>query len=245
MIKIFCAVTALLIALPSHAEETKSSTWTNESEAAIVKTSGNSETESYSIKQSSSKKVDLNTYSAKGSYLKTAAENKTTGANEETARKWDVGARYERAIDEKWSAFLAYFLESDKYAGYQQKHNTDVGGKYIIYKNEKQTWVGEAGYRYVHQNNVNSTQKHGSAARAYLEANYKINETNSAKASVEYVPNFDESKDYQVKSEVSLSSAISTMFSLKVAYESKTDNLPEPGAEKTDTKLTTALVAKF
>jgi putative salt-induced outer membrane protein len=220
------------------------SVWMNESEVAVVKTSGNSETESYSVKQSSSKKVDVNTYSVKGSYLKTASEN-ATGSKNETARKWDLGTRYERSLSEKWSGFVGYKIESDKYAGYQQRHNTDLGAKYIIYQNEKMTWIGEGGYRYLHENQVAGTQTHGNGARAYTEYIYKFNDTNSAKAAVEYVPSFEESKDYQVNTELSITSVLSTMFSLKVAYETKTDNLPVTGADKTDTKLTTALVAKF
>lgn len=257
-------ITVLLtiVTITAHAEETTTtlptpaptapaltpplSPWTNESEVAIVQTTGNSETESYSAKQASSKKVEQHTYSAKAGYLKTAAKNNTTGKNEETARKWDAGLRFETILSEKWSSFLAYMVESDKYAGYTQRHNSDVGAKYSLYANEHQMWIAEAGFRYVHQNNLNDTQVHYNAGRAYLEANYKMNETNSVKASVEYIPYLDStSDDYQVNSLLSLSSALSTMFSLKVSYEVKTDNLPVAGAEKTDSKLTTALVAKF
>jgi putative salt-induced outer membrane protein len=221
------------------------SPWTNESQLAVVQTSGNSETESYSAKQTTSYTRGQDLVKATGSYLKTAAENATTGANEETALKYDAGVRYERAFTDHWSSFVGYLLESDRYAGYMQKHNTDLGGKYIIAKTEKYDLLSEAGYRYVHQNNVDQSNTHYNSARLYLEGVYRLNATNSAKLWVEHLPNFDVSEDHQTNAEASLSSAINTVFSLKVAYLMKTDNLPVPGAEKTDTTLTTALVAKF
>jgi len=230
-----------------QAQEAEKSPWTNESQAAVVQTTGNSESESYSAKQLSSYTKTDNTYKAFASYLRTAAENATTKKNEETALKWDAGARYERALSTHWSAFAGYLVESDRYAGYMQRHNTDLGGKYIIVKEEKYDVLTEAGYRYVHQNNVNSTNEntHYNSIRTYLEGNYRFNATNSGKLWVEYLPNLDVSKDYLINWEASVSSALSTMFSLKVAYLSKTDNDPVLGKEETDTTLTTALVAKF
>jgi putative salt-induced outer membrane protein len=223
----------------AQAEETKSP-YTNESQAAIVQTSGNSETESYSLKQLSTYVKDKDTYKATASYLKTAT-NST-----ETALKWDAGLRYERALSELWSAFAGHQVESDKYAGYWQRYNTDVGGKYIITKTDKLESLAEAGYRYTHENNAGDATTHYNSIRTYIEGVYKINETNSAKLFVEYLPNIDEADDYQVNTEASLSSAINTMFSLKVAYLLKYDNVPAATAtERTDKTLTTALVAKF
>jgi putative salt-induced outer membrane protein len=236
--KIIVVVISYAFSDIAFAQEAKSP-FTNESQAAIVQTTGNSETESFSLKQANTYVRDLNTFKVNASYLKTETDDV------ETARKWDAGTRAERSFAEKWSGFVGYLLESDKYAGYDQRHNTDFGGKYIILKKENYDLLSEAGYRYVHQNNVNNSQIHYNAARLYLENNYRFNETNSTKLWAEYIPNFDESKDYQLNWEASVSSALSSIFSLKVAYNQKTDNLPETGKDKTDTTLTTALVAKF
>lgn len=243
---LFLVILSVFSTGASAEEATQANEWAHESQAAVVKTSGNSETESYSLKHGSAYTKNKDTGKVGASYLKTAGENTTTGKTEETARKWDASARYERALSDKWSGFLGYLVESDKYAGYQQKHNTDLGGKYFFAKEEKYDVIGEAGYRYVHQNNMDSTQDHYSAARAYLEGNYRLNPTNSMKLWVEYIPNFDDSEDYQTNAEASLASTLSTMFSLKVGYLVKTDNKPATAtAKKTDTTLTTALVAKF
>lgn len=227
----------------AFAEEGKP--WKNESQVSAVKTDGNSESESYSIKQATSYTHSKSTHKINGSYLESSSVNATTGQDEETARKWDLGVRTERVLNDKWMGLLGYLVESDKYAGYQQKHNTDVGAKYIVAKEEHYEVLSEAGFRYIHQNNADGSQNHANAARIYLEGLYKINPTNSTKIWIEHIPNFEESNDYQTNAEASLSSAINTTFSLKVAYLVKSDNLPEPGKEKTDTTFTTALVAKF
>ncbi len=127
----------------AHADEDRK--WTNESQVGIVKTSGNSETESYSAKQANSFTQGSDVGKINASYLKTAAENATTGKKEETAFKWDAGLRYERIFSPLWSGFVGYLVESDKYAGYQQKHNTDVGAKYTIAKKENYDVLSEAG----------------------------------------------------------------------------------------------------
>lgn len=239
--------------LQARAQSSEPQGWQNESQAAVVQTTGNSETDSYSVKQQSALTRDKNTYKVNASYLKTSAENATTGADEETALRWDAGTRYECAIDEKWSGFAGYLVESDRYAGFMQRHNSDLGAKYLIEKTEKYDLLSEAGYRYVHQNNVATAAQpnlsdlntHYSSIRLYLEGVYRFNETNSGKLWIEHLPNLDNSADYQTNFEASVSSALSTMFSLKVAYLYKRDAEPVAGAEDVDTTFTTALVAKF
>lgn len=243
--KLIIAVVTTLSGFTHAQDAAPESPWKNQSQIAFVQTSGNSVSESTSVKQETTYTQSLITTKIFASYLKTSAENATTGKNEESARRWDAGIRLDRKISDSWSGFLGYTVESDKYAGYQQRHSTDLGAKYNFLKTEKLEMLGEAGYRYVHQNNINDTQIHFNSARTYVEAVYKLNATNSAKLWVEYIPNFDDSEDNLLNTEASLTSALSTLFSLKVAYLVKKDNKPEPGREKIDRTITTALVAQF
>jgi putative salt-induced outer membrane protein len=218
--------------------------WKHESQASVVQTTGNSETDSYSVKQSTAYNFDPSILQATASFLKSSGQDSTTGRKNETARKWDAGLRADRVMSPVWNSFLEYKVESDKYAGYQQRHTTSLGAKYYFYKQEKNNVFGELGPAYVHENQVSGNQVHYTSAKVYLEGNYALNDSNSARLWVEYKPNFSDADDYQVDFEGSISSALSTNFALKVAYLSKTDNKPA-AAEKTDSTLTTALVAKF
>jgi putative salt-induced outer membrane protein len=83
-------------------------------------------------------------------------------------------------------------------------------------------------------------------ARLYNEFNHKFSETVQYKFWLEYVPNFTQSKDYLVNAEASLTSILTSMFSLKVAYKGMYDNLPAvSGYKNYDYATTTSLVAKF
>ncbi len=235
----------LVIAGVVHAEDKPVSPWTNESQLAVIVTSGNSQNENVSLRQTSSYTKDVNTLKLSGGYLRNQAANTTTGVKEETAFKWDAGLRIDHAFNDQWNLFLGYLVESDKYAGFEHRHNSDLGTKYFIAKKDSHESLAELGYRYVHQNNVSTTQDHYGSARLYLELTYRFSPTTSTKLWGEYIPRLDNSEDYLVNTEASVSSAINTVFSMKFAFLSKTDNLPVPGAKKTDNTTTAALVAKF
>lgn len=218
----------------------------NESQAAVVQTSGNTTTESFSFKQLSTYTHEKDTGKVTGSYLKTSTDSV------DTALKWDIGARYERLLTEKFSGYLGYSVESDRFANFIQRNNADLGGKYQIRKSEKFDAVSELGYRYTIEDRAQqTTDLYYSSVRLYLEGVYRINETNSTKLWVEYLPNLDDSDNYKINTEASISSAINTMFSLKVAYLVNYNNGQIKDAttgirpDYTDTTLTTALVAKF
>lgn len=84
------------------------------------------------------------------------------------------------------------------------------------------------------------------SARAYTEWNHKYSETFQYRLWAEYVPNFSQSKDYLMIYEASLTSILTSMFSLKVAYKGMYDNVPAVmGNKNYDYTYTTSLVAKF
>ena len=217
------------------------SPWSHESEAAVVKVNGNTASESYSAKQKTIYKVDSNSLAIAGSYL----QSKALGT--ETAKAWDVSLRYEKALSEIWSAFIQQGSESNTYAGYLQRDNTDVGGKYTFIKSETENAFLEAGARSTKtlssQGFATKTENFG---RLYTEYTRKINASVSAKAWVEYLPNFTDSEAYLLNYEPSLSVLMNRIFSLKIAYLVKFHNKILVATEqKEDTTFTTSLVAKF
>ena len=146
-----------------------------------------------------------------------------------------------------WSAFVQHGAESDPYAGYVQRDNSDLGAKYYLIKADNQNLFSEMGLRY------STTQPTGPGGkiydtfgRLYLEYAEKITATLSIKLWAEYLPNFRESEAYLVNYEPSANVMINEIFSLKVAYLVKYHNkTATPAEKKEDTTFTTALVAKF
>ena len=230
-------VLLLGMATAVHAEEPGLK---NESEAGVVITSGNSSSQSYNLKQSTTYSEASNLLRFQARYLKT----KNDGV--EAAKSWSLGLRYERSLSEMWSAFLAETLESDVFAGILQRYSTDIGAKAKIIHEEGLNWSAEGGYRFTHENKTLGGTLNYHYARLYTEVERKFNASTSAKLWAEFLPNFTDSDDYLINSEVSVSAAMSAIFSLKVAYMVKYDHLPNPGvAHQTDSIFTTALVAKF
>lgn len=236
--KALYALTALsLMAQPSAGQE--ANTWKHESEAAIVTTSGNTETESYAGKQKTSYNFDANVLTLAGSYLQT----KTAGT--ETAKSWDASLRYERNLTDQWSAFAQVGAEANPYSGYTQRDNADVGGKYYFIKKEKNEFFAELGARSSRTMTTTGTTSTENFGRAYVEYTQPITESVDGKFWVEYLANFTNQDGYRINAEPSIYVAMSEIFSLKMAYLSKTDNSRIAPAKKTDTQTTISLVAKF
>lgn len=214
--------------------------FSNESEAGIAVATGNSKSKNYNLKQDNTLKVDANVFKFSGRYLNAYADDK------ESARYLFGGLRYERELTTDFSVYVGQGLESDKFSGYDRRHLNDIGAKYKLITTETIAWFVEAGYRYTDEKLTNGSKDYRNSLRAFTQVEKKWNPSVSTKYWVEYVPNLDNSKDYEINTEVSVSAALSSIFSIKSAYLLKYDRVPAAGAStRTDTLLTTALVAKF
>jgi putative salt-induced outer membrane protein len=234
MLKVLALMSIFVTTGQSLAVEIK-----NESEAGISVAQGNTKAKSYNVKQDSTFKFDANTLKFQARYL-------SAYSNDIESARYLLGSlRYERELTDRVSLYVGQGFESDKFAGYDLRHNSDVGTKYNIYKEEMFYWFLEAGYRYTNQKLLNGKHDYNNSLRTYTEAEKKWNESVSTKYFIEHVPSLEESKDYLINTEISLSAVLTSLFSIKSSYLLRFDNLPAVGATKTDTLLTTALVAKF
>lgn len=214
--------------------------FTNESEAGIAVASGNTKSKNYNVKQANAYKFDANVLKFDARFLNSYSNDN------ESARYIFGGLRYERELSDRFSLFVAQGFESDKFAGYHLRHSSDIGVKYNIIKEETFYWLAEAGYRYTNEKLNNGSHDYKNSVRAYTETEKKWNPSVSTKYYLEYLPNVKEGKDYQINTELSVSAALTSIFSIKSAYLLRYDHLPAATATtKTDTLLTTALVAKF
>ncbi len=233
-------ITAALFtsALPVRADD-KPSLLKNESELGVVIISGNSPTQTYNLKQ-------MTSYFWSGNLLKGNAgflSSNTRGV--ETALAWNIGARYERDLFGGVAAFLGQAVEGNRFAGYNQRYITDVGGKYSIYELADFRWSVEAGYRFALENRTDAqVQQH--YLRLYTEAERNWSKSFSNKLWVEYLPNLSNTLDHQFNTELSGNAAINDIFAIKVGYLIKFRSiLLSPATSNVDTQFTTALVAKF
>jgi putative salt-induced outer membrane protein len=243
----------LLLLLPIIANaQTK---FNNETELALIQTGGNSSVETFNTKTASKWINEKRTYIFSGHYTLGSSESvdETTGDKEkvESAKNWDVLARYEQGLSQNVSSFLSLQVEGDTFSGYKQRDNLDLGAKYILSKTDSINSFAELGARYTIEkktvrNEDDEDVLNYTKARLYYEIAIKSTEALSYKFWAEYIPNFTESDDYQITYEPSLSFSLSKTFSLKTAYKAVYDNQPNvDGYEYTDYTLTTSVLANF
>lgn len=230
-------IIALLVFITSFSAFAK---FSHESQLGIVQTGGNANTESYNGKVTNTYEKEKNVFKAGGHYIVAFAEDA------EIARNWSIGASYARELNKKIAIFAGAQVEGNEFAGFNERRNADIGGKYTFIKTDDRSFFGELGLRHVNEEFTDGTDAEYMAGRLYLEHAQKYSETLSSKFWVEYIPNFDDSEDYRIIFEPSLSVVLSSIFSLKLAYQGMYDNQPAPGAEENlDYIYTTSLIAKF
>lgn len=212
----------------------------NESEVTLVDAKGNSISNAFGAKQQNAYMWDGNVVKGQARYFS------STSNGVESARNWDLALRYERELTGVWAVYAGQGLESDTFAGFERRYNTDVGGRYTLQKTPEFGWFAEAGYRFTDQHNNDNSILSSNFGRLYTEASYTVTESSAVKLWVEYLPNFSHKEAYMFNSEFSLNAALSSLLSLKVAYLLKYNNEPPaPATEYLDRLLTTSLIAKF
>lgn len=241
----FPLLTLLLLSLlpfqKNYASEI-TSPWQNESELAIVQVGGNTESESYSAKQLTRYQWSDYALSGRGRYLST--QNNGT----KSALSWEASLRGERIYSPQWSSFLQHGAESDIFAGYIQRDNSDLGAKYNFDTQTKTRILSsEFGLRFRQSQNINEPEKRQSlSGLLYFQYTESWSENLSSNFWIEYSPNFTQTQDWLLNLEPSMSVMINKVFSLKVAYLLKYHNELKTLNEKYyDTTFTTSLVAKF
>lgn len=215
----------------------------HESEAGIASASGNSESNTYNLKQTTSYKWENDKLTGTFRYLNTSA------GGVDTAKNWDGGLRFDRILSNRLSIFASAGLEADRFAGFTQRNNHDLGAHYDIVKNTDTNVFGEAGYRYTYTMYTTAPADVSAAAnilRLYAEGTQKVLDRTSFRLWVEYLPSFNTPEDYRINFEPSFVSQLSGFLSLKIGYLVKYHNVVvAPATTTSDRLFTTSLVAKF
>ena len=213
---------------------------THESEASLINAGGNSELQSYNAKTSNKYKFTRDTMGFGGHYTYGEA------ANTLSARNWDANAKYEWGLTDRLSLILGETVEGNRFQDVKARYNSDLGLKYQLTKTDKNDWFFEGAYRYTVEDRYTADNLYQHKSRTYTEWNHKQSETLQWKLWLEYLPNFSDGHDWMMTGEASMTTILTSIFSLKVAYKGLYDNLPaQPGLKNYDYITTTSLVAKF
>ena len=240
--KLSLSTIGILVSFSSLWAEDTPKAWAHESEAQVVIVGGNSETETYSAKQETKYRFTENELTLKAQYL--------YGKIEEIkgAENWSFSLRYDRYLSDRFSLFVAHGWSGDQFAGYDHRHDTDIGAKFYWIKNDDKNYLfSELGYRYgfidyAYSDDTDSAH----IIRFYSEAAHTVTESLFAKLWIEALPDVKESENFVFKFEPSLNFTVSKYFTFKAAYQGTYDGLPAvDGLKKYDHQTTLALVAKY
>jgi len=243
------ALVVLVFSTSSFAEEVQApaepDTIRHESELSIAATSGNSDAQTYQARQTTSYHSGYNVFRLGAHYL----YGRSQGL--ESAKNWDATLRYERYFTEDLGAYVGNGYEGDIFVGYDHRISGDLGARYYLIPGDKKIdyLVSEAGYRIRYEHHVagiSPTTLTNHFLRGYLEGVYGLTDRMFAKAWVEVLPDLSGSGDFQTNFEISLSVALTDLFSLKVGYQGNYRKVPISAGRKTyDSLLTSGLLAKF
>lgn len=240
----FVLLSSLVISSIAQAQDAVVSPFKGESEASVVIVEGNSSSRTHSAKTKNEYKLDEKSLVTFGAgFLQASA------AGVETSRSWNAALRYDFIFQtDVLSLYLQRKAESDPFNGvFVQRDVTDFGAKYVIERSEKLTWFAELGYQSqdTYAGIVDATREVVPFAKIYTEAEYKFNESTKTKLWIEHLPNLKKSAESQSNAELSLSVAMSKVFSLKTAYLINRNNANVDPVKKDNSKWTTALVANY
>jgi putative salt-induced outer membrane protein YdiY len=239
-VKLLSLSAFIIVVLTTSSVYADESPWHDETEIGTAIVSGNTNTQTINGADKTSFQWDNNVIKLTGRYLQSSANGLQSALN------WDTSLRYERILDEKFSLFTSYGLESDVFSGYIQRNNFDLGGKYYFSKSPDTTWTGELGYQNSFTQYVTpTTDAQSNYVRVYSEVNQIIMEGISGRLWAEYLFSVSDSKDYLFNAEPSITMMVNKIFSLKTAYLMKYHNNAPAGFKQLDSFYTLSVVAKF
>jgi len=224
--------------------------YSNESNLSVVQTTGNSQIETWDVGTENDWSTKNQEYNFGGHYMLGVNTVEENGEEKkvESARNWDIHSKVTLVHSEKLGSFISIKAESDKFSGYEQRNNYDLGMRYIFIKSERNNLKLETGIRYTEEFNVDEDVDvlRDNKGRVFLDYTYHASKQSSYQLWTEYIPNFTRGEDYLITTGSAVNSSLNDIFSLKVSYKSIYDNVPAiEGNKKTDTHFSTAFVMKL
>lgn len=156
-----------------------------------------------------------------------------------------------------FNVFLGHGWYGDRFQGVREGHSTDIGGKYYWLNSASTKLFSELGYRYTRELLLaaaapdvgvgNRMMPEYHYVRAFSQIDYTYSKTLALGFWLEYTPSITSfAEDQRINYSPYLTSVLTDIFSLKVAYESRYRFKPAIATNKlNDFTFTTSLLAKF
>lgn len=229
------SIAALLFSVTAHA-----SPFTGEAELGWISTSGNSETDSLTIKAKGEKAYGKVKHHLTGEVLNSSSAETTT------AERYLLGYKADYAITDKGYAFLSLNYEKDRFSGYDQRTNELVGYGHQFHDNETiktraELAVGARQSKLTDAVNGNDSENESILK---VQGNLEWTVSDTALFSQDIAIEFGD-KSTISKSITGLKVNINSSLAMKLTYTLKhTSDVPN-GVEKLDSERIATIVYSF
>jgi putative salt-induced outer membrane protein YdiY len=169
------------------------------------------------------------------------------GESEETVNssfiRGAMGGEY--AIRNALGVAAGLLFDQNRFSGVRQRSEAYLGLVWRVIEGERDTLRLDAGGSLTEQRNVDGSRRQFPAARTAIWYKRGLAPKAFVTQSVELVPNIETAEDYRVNAVAALVSPISRSLALRVEYQVRYDNLPEPTFQTTDRIFTTGIQVSF
>lgn len=143
------------------------------------------------------------------------------------------------------SVYTLLGYDRNRFAGIGRRFEEGAGLSYKLVEQARHRLTTELGSQLVQQRSTMGVSDEFLAGRGAALYRLTFRESSYFEAQGEYLPNFETSEDYRLNTDLSLVAPLSRNLGIKLGYVVRFDNLPQPGAEKTDRFLTTGLQVSY
>jgi len=222
-------------------------------ELSYVNTSGNSYTETLSVKLEFDKSFDeINQVKGKGEgiYSKTESENEITKKIEEdiVANKLYLEAEYIYNLkDSSFFSFVKTDYTDDKFSGYDYRLNIGPGlGYKLPIENDDHSLDLSMSIQYSqHKIDEAKDAESYSSGKTALKYLWNVKQGTKFKQDLSYQTSFDDTENYFVESITGIEIQLTDMLSLGSSYKVNYQNITPQSAVHTDKVFLTSLIIDY
>lgn len=149
--------------------------------------------------------------------------------------------RSDFALNSRMALFGYAGYDRNTFAGISRRLEETVGVAAKLLTLASDALTLEAGFGLTQQRSTDGTSNNFSALRTGTLYRHNFSGSSYFTQSIEFLPNLEVSEDYRVNAETALVAPISSHAAIKVGYQIRYDNLPEPAHKKGDRVFLTSL----
>ena len=217
-------------------EEEPKRPWRNVADLSLVATGGNSEVLSWALSDKFIYDWTNSQLTLEASALKTRTSTRelsNVGGDvvvndrvETSAEQYWLGGRFRQRLHKSFFAYTTARWFRNELSGIRNRTAASLGLGYAFIQQDNMVLTAEFGGDWTNEEPVAQSSKDFFGVQAVFDYQYKFTSTATFDWDLAVLENLDDTEDLRVNTELAITSAISSLFALKVSYSLLFDNQP-------------------